>query len=234
MSRTIESLKRVPPKDDILNEHIVSTYFYQKSRKKDNKATIKNLKTALLATSAFAAAFLFITLSLIYSNYRLNAIKEIIIHSKIIKVFNDGRLNRDIIRKIEFRGYAKRNSGLQDKAIVFTSSKKYNWADVSLDLRFPVNLTKRNLLLSLQGKKGGEKIILILRDSNNRCCRFSDIYLAANCKTETISLSNIRDDIDLSRITHLRFEYGYLGEGKMDSPVDVTTYIKDIQIIKEA
>jgi hypothetical protein len=60
------------------------------------------------------------------------------------------------------------------------------------------------------------------------------MYLSANWKTETASLNDMRKNIDLSRITHLRLECGYTGESEKntDSPVGLTVYFKTIQVIK--
>jgi hypothetical protein len=75
---------------------------------------------------------------------------------------------------------------------------------------------------------------LILRDGASRSARISDIYMTSGWRTEKLVLKNIKNDADLGAIIQLRLESGYVGEsaGKMDSPIDLTIYIKDIQFTK--
>lgn len=233
MSKAIVSLKKMPSKDDILNEHIINTYFSQKIRKKKNKDVIKIKKVTFLAPILLVVVSLLIGISLFLNNRYTKFLKEKAANSKVITMFDGGRINREIIDDFEFRGYAKGNAKFSNKLIVFNNPKKYNWADISLDFKFPVDFSKRYLLLSLKGKIGGEKITLVLRDINNRSYRLKDIYLSSNWTTETIPINNLKENIDLSKISHLRFECGYVGETGMDSAIDVTIYIRKIQILKE-
>ncbi len=183
----------------------------------------------------FAVFLLVLSLALLH-NYYISTVKEKIAASKIVHIFSSGILNKNIIKNFEFRGYAIDKSGFSNKMLVLINTKKYNWADASIDFKFPMDLSRRKLSLTIKGKIGGERISLVLLDSNNRSYRLNDIYLASNWNTDTISFDNIKGGIDLSKITQLRFEYGYVGESSklMDSLIELTVYIKNIELIKEA
>lgn len=235
MSKTIETLKKIPSKVDVLHEHIADTYFYQKSRKKRIKEIQKSPRVALLASSLFIASLLLIPASLFLYNRHIEFLKEKTAGSERIMIFSEGRVNKEIITKLEFRGYAKAHSKFSEKLIILNNPKKYNWAELSIDFKFPIDFSRRKLVLALKGKTGGEKLHLVLRDDNNRSYRLLYLYLTSNWKTDTISFDGIKENIDLSKITHLRFEYGDVGESseKMDSYIDVTVFIKTITLLRE-
>lgn len=235
MSKTIELLKKIPSKTEILHQHIADTYFYRRTQKKKNDGLQKRLNFIFLASSLFVISVILIAgSSLLYHRY-VKFLKSTTNGSRAITVFSDGRVNNRILKGYEFRGYAKANSEFADKLIVLNSPKKYNWADLSIDFKFPIDFSKRVLVLSLKGKTGGEKLHLVLRDGTNRSCRLNDLYLTPDWKTERVSLDGIKGNIDLTKITHLRLEFGDVGESskKMDSLIDVTIFIKTIQILWE-
>lgn len=240
MTKAIESLKTFPSKREILHDTIADTYFYKKPRrKKYPNAAGKALRTFSLAifslASIAALLLLFFIVSYFFNIHYNNYLRNKIAHSNIITLIDDGNIDREPIRKIEFRGYAKNRSRLAVKPILFTNSKKYSWADLSIDFRFPIDLSGRMLSLSVKGKVGGEKISVIMRDIQNRSFVISDIYLTSSWKTETVSLDNIKNDIDLSAINHMRMESSFMGDPPREagkSPADMTMYIKDIKILK--
>ncbi|MBI4974786.1 MAG: hypothetical protein HZC19_03160 [Candidatus Omnitrophica bacterium] len=235
MSKTIEALKKAPAKIDVLHEHVADTYFYQKARKKKSRHTQNRLRLAFLASSLFVASLLLIAASSFLYKHHIKFLKEKTVSSGTIKIFNEGRVNKEIINQLEFRGYAKAHSELSKELIVLNNPKKYNWAELSIGFKFPINFSNRKLALALRGKTGGEKLHLVLRDDRNRSCRLPDLYLISNWKTETVSFDDVKENIDLSKITHLRFEYGDVGESskRMDSFIDVTIFIKTIEILRE-
>ncbi len=240
MTKAIESLKTFPSKEDILHQTIADTYFYKKPRrKKYHKASGKELRTFSLAIFSLAAIvsllLLFFIASYFFNIHYNNYLRNKIARSKVITLIDNGNIDKEPIRRIEFRGYAKNKSKLSIKPILFSNPKKYNWADLSIDFKFPIDLSDRILLLSVKGKIGGEKINIIMRDVENRSFIVSDIYLTSSWKTETIPLDNIKKDIDLSATEHLRIESSFVGEPPREagnSPVDMTMYIKDVKILK--
>lgn len=234
MSRTIETLKKVPSKDDILHENIISTYFYQKSHKKKHKHLLINIKPAFVALLGLAILLATGTGSKLFRDSYIDYLKKKTSTASVITIFGDGSLNREIIKVSGFHGSAKEKSTFTNGAIVFSNPKKYSWSDFSVDFKFPIDLSKRKLSLKLHGKIGGERLLIVLKDTNNRSARLGEIYAPSGWEAKNITFADIKKDINLSSITHLRIECGYVGEAKMDSPVDVTIYIKEFKILKEA
>lgn len=234
MSRTIDTLKKSSPRDDMLHEHIVATYFSQKTRAKKNKQAVKKLKIPVMAPAFFVAASVLFAASLFLNDYYIKILKERVAAAPVIKILDEGRINKTIMKSFGFRGHAKGHSKFAKNEIAFGNPKKYDWAEFSVDFRFPVNLSSRKLLLSVRGKTGGERMSIVLKDSLNRSYKLKDIYLTSNFRMQSIPLEGIDKYIDLSRITHLRFESGYVGESGMDLPINVTVYIKNMEIVRGA
>lgn len=241
MSKTIETLKRSSLKGDVLDNHIANTYFYQKARPKIRKkkahSYFKSLVKLTIPVSVAVAILALIAITAPVLREKHHAfIRNSIANARIIKIVDKGSVNKDIIDKYEFRGSAKKDASKTTKdALVLTTPKKYNWADVAMYFSFPLNLTNRSLSLSLRGNVGGERVSIVLRDTSNKSYRISDLYLSSNWSDKVIRLDNIKHNIDLANIDHIRIESGCVGESSvnMDSPIDVTVFIKNINIIKE-
>ena len=242
MTRKTESLKIHPFHEDKLYDRIADTYFHQKPRPKSRKKkhspilTLKYLKMATVGITATALSLaIIISAGSFFNNNYIGSIKKRLANARVIVVADGGVINKEITRNAEFLGYAKGGSKFSKECIILTNPKKYNWAEFSLSFKFPLDLSRRKLSLLLKGKMGGERVNLVLRDSSNRSMRLSDISLASNWKEEVIRLAQIKNDIDLSNITHMRLEYGYIGESPkdMDSPIDISVFVKDVRITKE-
>ena len=158
MSKIIETLKIDPAKDNHLHKQIADTYFYKKPRKKKSKHSKKRIKSLAIGALSFAGASLAIFIVFSFLNFHyLDYLKKKIDRSPIVTVFDTGRLNKELVKKFEFRGTARGKSKIADKALAINSPKKYKWADVSMDFRFPVDFSERIISFSVKGKRGGEK-----------------------------------------------------------------------------
>ena len=224
-----------------MDNHIADTYFYQRSRpkvrKKKSRVLLKNLTKLMIPLAITAAISLALVVVAPIARHKYQAfLKTGITNSKVITIVDKGVINTDVIGKSEFRGYAKKDASRTTKdSIALNNPKKYNWADLAMNFNFPLNLTNRYLVLSLRGNVGGEKVNIVLRDTANKSYRTGDLYLSSKWSDKTIRLDNAKGDIDLANIDHLRIECGCVGESArdMDSPIDVTVYIKNIKILKE-
>jgi len=241
MHKAIETLKRPSLKGDVLDNHIADTYFYQKSRhkirKKKTASYLKRLSRLIMPVSitALLSMALIISAPIVRGKYHA-FLKKQIINSRVIKLVEKGVVNKGVINKYEFRGYAKRDAAKGTKgAIVLNNPKKYNWAELAMNFNFPLNLTNRSLVLSMRGNVGGERVSVVLRDVGNKSYRINDLCLSSKWSEQSICLNNMRGNIDLSSIDHLRIESGRVGESARDadSPIDVTVYIKNINLQKE-
>lgn len=243
MPKRAESLRIGPFHEDKLYDRIADTYFHQKHRTKTRKKkhgpilTLKYFKTALVGVTALALSMAIIISAFSFFKTRyINSVKNRLTNAKVIVLASGGVMNREITESIEFRGYAKGASKFSKECITLTNPKKYNWADFAVDFKFPIDFSRRNLSLALKGRMGGERVSLVLKDSSNRSVRLGDISLGSNWRQEVIQLAGMRKDIDLSRITHMRLECGYIGESPkdMDSSIDISVFVKDVKITKES
>jgi len=241
MPKTLEGTRRSFPKEDVLLEHIASTYFAKKSRpkirSKKRSPSVKDAALIIAAVGAIAGAigFIMIVASITGDNYN-QFLRKKISALQVIPLFDSGAANRDIIKNMEFLGYARRAGSRDAKdALVLKNPKKYNWADLLLPLRFPVDLSSRTLNFSARGAKGGEKLTVILKDSSNRSIRLREFYLSSNWRAESTPLDSSKNYIDLANISSIRIEYGRIGESssEKDSLIESMVYLKDINLSKE-
>jgi hypothetical protein len=251
MSKTIDTLKKASFKEDVLRNHIADTYFYQKPRpktqvksqqKKTNKLpNIRHIARTAVKISAIAVSLaLVIVMSVAASSYiekkNIEGIKSRLSGMDTISISAGGALNRDIIRRCEFRGLAKNRQSLISRSeIIMSSPEKYKWADMAFAFRFPVDLSKKILHLSLRGEVGGEKVSIVLRDSHNRSARINDLSVSSRWSSKSLRMSPIGSDIDISSIDHMRIESCYVGESSKDddNKVPLKIYVKDISISRE-
>jgi len=240
MSKTLDPLKKHAFSDEVLNDHIVKTYFTtksrQKSRKKKSKSAKKYVKIGLLALPLIILTGFLLAWGLTSFQKNCNAaLLTRLSKASAIRLVDGGWVNRDIIKRFEFRGNARGTSKFSRQYITLNNPKKYNWADLSFDFRVPIDLSNRNLLFSTKGAIGGEKISVIFRDANNRALRSEDIYLSSTWRAERIGLQSASKYIDLTKITHMRLECNYVGDSpkETDSPINISVQLKDIQITKK-
>lgn len=243
MSNTLHALKRFPVKEDILNQHIVDTYFRRKkSPQLASKETVKQTKVKPHTSKLpFIFVFAFIVLAIAVAAYyfygqHMSLTNSRVFTSKVISLTHGGSLNRILVKSAVFNGYAKGKGTIARKYIILTNSGKYEWSNLTLDLKFPVDFSQKSLSMSVKSDIGGEKINVVLKDSHNRSSRLRDIFLTSNWRDEVMPLESVKSDIDLTSIVQARVECDYVGEpshGAKKTP-DVTIYIKNMDLIKEA
>ena len=239
MSNTLQSIKRFPNKEDILNEHIVDTYFYQKKPAVQPQTPVKNTKIlwiCIIIACSIVAGLAFFAAIYYLNGHQTTIAKANASASRIIAFTRGGSLNKTIIKNADFNGYAKGKGTLSNSCIMLKNSGRSTWSNFSMDFQFPLSFSKTAITLSLKSDIGGEKINIVLKDSRNKSSRSRDIFLTSNWRDETISLNTLRNDIDLSSINQMRIECDYVGEpsqGAKRSP-DITIYIKNMELIKEA
>jgi hypothetical protein len=237
MNKGANLLKRHLPKDDIFQNELARTYF---SRRKEPRK-IKNIhirrvsaRPALIAAavviSASALSYLIANEMLPFFRADTRSFRDEIKKSSVVRIFEGGRLNRRVVKRLEFFGYAKEKSGLADSLMVLKNSKKYEWAGLDMDFKCPIDISDKTLALSAKGERGGEKISLVLKDSGGRSYRAADIYLTPAWTRKTVPLKDIAGTIDVGDISSLRLECGYAGEppGRKTKDIETSAYIKDV------
>lgn len=242
MSKTLEGTRRSYSKEDALLEHIASTYFSKKarpkSRSKSKAPSLKDLVIVIIsAVVIFSALGFILALSSIAGNNYNEYLKKKVSGLAIISLVEKGSINKDVVARSEFLGYAgtERSKSKKFDEIALKNPKKYNWADFSLPLRFPIDLTSRTLNISIKGLMGGERAFLVLRDSGNRSFRIKEFSLSSNWADESIPVNSARKYIDIKNISAVRIEYGRIGESAADrnSSIGSAIFVKNINFAKE-
>jgi len=240
MSKTLEGTRRSYSKEDVLLEHIASTYFSKKarpkSRSKRKSPSLKDL--VILIVSAFiilsAMGFILALSSIAGNNYN-EYLRKKVSAMTVISLVDKGSMNKDVVVRTEFLGYARtERSKPQSEEIALKNPKKYNWADFSLPLRFPIDLTSRTLKISIKGRMGGEKACLILRDSGNKSFRMKEFSLSSYWTDESIPVDIAKKYIDIKNISAIRIEYGRIGESAADKNASIGSaiFIRSISFAK--
>jgi hypothetical protein len=191
--------------------------------------------SAIIATALLALFLALLTAYYFNSHYSRLAQGNASV-SKLVSLTRGGSLNRKVVKYVEFDGYAKGRGSLSGKYIILKNSGKYDWSNLAMYFNFPVDFSNKAIALATKSNIGGEKINIVLKDSHNKSSRLRDIFLTSNWRNETISLNSVKNDIDLSSIVQARIECDYVGEPAQGTgpTSDVTIYIKNIDLIKEA
>ncbi len=174
--------------------------------------------------------YLFTTQKLPFFIRDVDALQDEIRGADIVEIFCDGKLNNRIIKKFEFQGHARPESKIAGELIILKNSRKYEWASLNIDFRCPIDVSDKNIMLSVKGRRGGEKIFLVLRDSRNRSYRSAEIFLTPAWSRKVIRLKDVDGVIDLGEIDHLRFECSYAGEppANRNVTIETTFFLKDV------
>lgn len=140
--------------------------------------------------------------------------------------------NRDMVKSITFMGDAKPYSRVTENEIVLCNSKGSGWAGYCIELKEPIDLGVFDIMYSAKGDKGGEYLSVSLLDAGNRSYmveREGLAKLTREWKSYRIDFTPVKNAIDLTNITAIRFEFGSLTAG--NSPV-AAIYLKDIYATK--
>jgi hypothetical protein len=85
-----------------------------------------------------------------------------------------------------------------------------------IELKKPMDVNGLDLKYAARGELGDERMILVLVDSDSKAVRVEDdsaARLSKNWQICTINFKPVKDLIDLSSITAIRFEFGSMTAG---------------------
>jgi hypothetical protein len=243
MTKTIEPIRKTLSRDEIIYEHLADTYFRQKTRHKPRRKKVEQLTYVRkisyisLALIILAEACVLGLASISFLNAKYIAyLKKKVAASNAVAIIDNGAANREIMKSFALRGLAKFSKEKSSKnGMALNNVKKYNWADLTVEFKFPIDFYRRYILLTMRGRHGGEKVSMVLRDVNNRSLRLNELCLSSKWHSQEIHLKDVKAAINLSKISGMRIEYGRVGElgGQINSPIDVTIYLKKIELPKE-
>lgn len=148
-------------------------------------------------------------------------------------VIRDGQNNPGLVKKIGFYGaclYAQ-----QDESIKLTNGSHRSWSSMGIDFSYPQDLRKKQIMLKLKGKRGGENFELTFRDKfaqdyNPQLVLKPEQELSSDWREIRIGLKEQHSEIDLSQIVHIGVEFGF---STARNPANSVLFIKDI-ILEDA
>jgi hypothetical protein len=154
------------------------------------------------------------------------------LREKGLYLVKGSEINKYLVSDAGFDGDAKAFSRTDDGEIVLNNSRGNGWAGYEISLRDPVNLRKLDIKYTARGESGDEYLAIAMVDSDNRSYRVGkDIAskLTKDWQAHTMNLKPLKNAINLSDITKIRFEFGTLTAGNSSA---ATIFLKDIRLTK--
>jgi len=233
--------------EDSTIEKLVTTYFPE-PKKKEDKVDIKKPAgkyNALKITVFVTLTFFLITASIVIFSFlfsvevkvskkepmaltaNLKSIADSYLKNEIY-ITRGGGINKEVVRNSFFKGDAGVFSKLTDDELVLVNSKGHGWGNYIIDLKEPMDFSKRNLNYAVKGKYGDECLVLEIVDGDNRSYRMGDELkepLSDEWKEHVIDFDSAKNILDIKRISSIRFEFGSLTAGNSRN---ATIFLKDI------
>ena len=140
--------------------------------------------------------------------------------------------NKAVIKSALLSGDASRSSHAAGEEITLCNGGGQGWADYKMEFVRPVNLKGLNIRYAARGEAGGERLVLMIIDSDGRAARIEDEVsskLEKGWNVYTINFGPVRDSVDLTRVSAIKFEFGAMTTGNY---YGATMYLKDVQVIR--
>jgi len=224
---------------DPIQEELVRTFFSHPS--KNEKKNKKPSKTPWIITALALFCALFIIFNRVSINLEIKPALPTIIGSSLSAGFSkdqilflkDGNLNNRIVKDIYFSGDAVKFSRETNDMLILVNSKGIGWANVTIELKEPLNIRRKEISYTARGQSGGEYLTVILIDEENKMYRIPrDFFtpLKDKWETYTVSLKEVKSLAGITSIERVKFEFGTITAGNNYSD---TIFIKDISLKKE-
>ena len=207
MSKTLDALNKKQEKkynaESFVRDELIKTFFTSSSKKARRRPVPTRLKAPWVAVGLFAAFLAFFIIA-------QNALSK-----RSIFFIKDGRLNERLVENISYFGDAG-GSLKEDESFILVNSRGVGWANFSLELKKPIDMTRQCISYSARGDVGDERVIIVLIDSENRTYRIKRSPLKPlGREWQDYSVNPIvaKGAVDLSAISKIKFEFGGLTAG---------------------
>lgn len=154
------------------------------------------------------------------------------IREKGLFLVRGSEVNKYLVKNAGFTGSAKAFSKIDGGELVLCNSRGDGWANYEMVLKEPIDFSKLDIAYTAKGERGEEYMMITLVDSDNRVYRMEKDMtskLSKDWQRYTINLKALKNAIDLTNISTIRFEFGSLTAG--NSPM-ATLFLKDICVTK--
>lgn len=138
---------------------------------------------------------------------RLNDQKD-----KGISFVNGSEINSAVVTNTYFAGDAKNYSRVSDSELVLCNSRGAGWANYTIELKEPLDLTKLDLKYVAKGAKGGEMLGIVIVDADNRSYRVEGHTgkLTKDWRDYKVNFGPVRKAVGLNNISMIKLEFGSL------------------------
>lgn len=245
MSKILDALEKRSASRNIpivgMHDELAKTYFRapQKKAAKKNPRWKDMLPWAIASAAVAISLIVFISRSSIDIKVRLlgeiPAFKGAGEQKSVEKgefIVSGGQPQTGIVKYAYFAGDARLFSAANEEEIILRNAQGTGWANYTLEFKEPVDLNKLDIRYTAKGERGGECLMLVISDNNNRSYRVEkDIFsiLTNDWKEYVLNLRYIRKAIDLSSIRSIKFEFGSLTAGNY---YGASIKLKDICLTK--
>ncbi|MBN3038584.1 MAG: tetratricopeptide repeat protein [Candidatus Omnitrophica bacterium] len=145
-------------------------------------------------------------------------------------IIREGKQDPQLVKKLGFYGACVHSQ--EDESLKLVNGSFRTWSCMGMDFASPLDLRKKQIVLTLKGKEGGEKLELTFRD------KFAKDYepqlvimreegLLDDWQQVVIRPIEHQSKIDLSSVVHIGLEFGF---STVQNPAQSTLYVKDIVI----
>lgn len=232
---------------DSLHQEIANTYFKTSGSSKESSRKSPARKIGALQILPWAIAFFAIAAAIIIFVFKSSFDVKVRIVNGTPFVLRNGRAfpedgsqpllrsgesNRSLVNRAFFVGDGRASSAIAEKEISLSNAEGQGWASFVIEMKRPADLRSLNIRYLARGKRGDEKIVPVVVDSQNRSYRIDDTSLTVlsdEWQTYIIDFKPVKSGIDLANITEIRFEYGTETVGNTPT---ATIFLKDISLIK--
>ncbi|MFH1847611.1 MAG: hypothetical protein ABH825_00130 [Candidatus Omnitrophota bacterium] len=208
MSTIIDILTRVnrstvgrtetPGRDSYTQERLAETYLYTSGG--HEKAATQAVKTNRPAIVAISALILLLA-ALVFYAFSTYAVKiDILINRKADPLYQ----NLLSTQKMSLTGASTNRMGH-----IILNGGAERPAAAAIDLKEPVDMTYKYLLVNVSAKSGGGRLKVILRDKNYRSYISNTLRISertAENQNFIITSRDVKNTVDIRTISHIRLE----------------------------
>jgi hypothetical protein len=224
-----------------IHEELSKTYFRapQKKHEKQKKSNLERfLPWIITAAVAVIAAVVVISRSSI--DVKVRVLGEVPAFSpggrtaaeKGDFLIKGGIAQKETVKNAFFAGDGKQYSSSKKDQLILCNGRGAGWANCAIELKESADLNKLDVKYTARGSRGGECLVLVIVDGNNRIYRMEkdlSSELTNEWQQYTVNFRPVKKALDLSGIKTIKFEFGSL---TTDNYPGALIYIKDVYLAK--
>jgi hypothetical protein len=143
-----------------------------------------------------------------------------------------GQAQRGTVKNAYFAGDGKQYSLAKEDELKLINARGAGWANFTVELKEPVDLNRLDVKYTAKGARGGESLVLVIVDTNNRIYRMEkdlSSSLSDDWQQYAVNFRPVKRSVDLSNIKTIKFEFGSL---TADNYSGALIYLKDVYLAK--